>query len=718
VRPCGNGVQQRVEQRREFVRSASADKGAGGAGRGGAKRASWCGAGRASSADDGAPARTASVERPPWRPSASPAAAAEEREKESERIIRTLSPVSGSPTAKYLRHDAPAREPLAKRLGGVAAPAAPSKEPAAGAGTSSHEMRQEKPAAAQLDARDASGDARHEVWLASRAPESAHSDPSDVLESATDGDMTQWMDGFEVKVSLRRMLDAILHAYGVDLSGQGSGQGGREEALRRFGSRLQLAQVAMALSDGVLMCKLATSVERVTCTKTRCLPQSPTSSSIRGWTLDPKNRSQRVNNIRIALAALRSDRGIQVKGHASHSCLYHPEPFERGDMDAVHSLVCIVYDSLPGNLDVLALKSRQGGSRNEASASSAGRARDTAEARPRGDARARHGEATDARSQSIPRDGGEEAAPRVARPRAPRSLSPPRPAAAEALQRADDAAAACDNEDAVMYDAPSEHGLAPRVQGPCAQGCGGWQQVEALVSGQKAVPEYSGAWLEVLPGKVSPGSGGADRDLKGEATASLQLQLHTCRWLVSLNLPEAPPALSRHEFANLSQAADASSFLEDPLKNGCMLLHVAQVLRGQPPATPPWCKAQGRPTSVAAVRKNVEAALQLVQPILLHGADACEPVDAAFDVEALVSGDDVAVWTLLHRLRLASRRRSSMSDPASVVGSVHGEGRAGKEDSRHSGKQALSYSCEQVELLEVALVMWLSAVAQHVPALR
>jgi hypothetical protein len=189
---------------------------------------------------------------------------------------------------------------------------------------------------------------------------------------------------------------------------------------------------------------------------------------------------------------------------------------------------------------------------------------------------------------------------------------------------------------------------------------------------------------------------------------------------VTLNLPIATPSLTRHEFANLSQAVDGASLLDDPLKNGCLLLHLAQVLRGQQPSTPPWCKALGRPKSVAAVRKNVETALELVQP-LLQKASVAEQQGRqqervfSLDVEALVAGDDVAIWSLLHSLRLASRHSLLLGGTAGLSGG--GGQRETRESSTHT-RQVLPYSEEQVELLEAALVIWLSSVALHVPALR
>ena len=188
---------------------------------------------------------------------------------------------------------------------------------------------------------------------------------------------------------------------------------------------------------------------------------------------------------------------------------------------------------------------------------------------------------------------------------------------------------------------------------------------------------------------------------------------------MTLNLPIATPSLTRHEFANLSQAVDGASLLDDPLKNGCLLLHLAQVLRGHHPSTPPWCKALGRPMSVAAVRKNVETALELVQPLLMKASVAEQQQGREqgdlVNVEALVAGDDVAIWSLLHRLRLASRHSLLLGGSAGLSGG--GGQRETRAGSTHKRK-VLPYSEEQVELLEAALVIWLSSVALHVPALR
>ena len=64
------------------------------------------------------------------------------------------------------------------------------------------------------------------------------------------------------------------------------------------------------------------------------------------------------------------------------------------------------------------------------------------------------------------------------------------------------------------------------------------------------------------------------------------------------------PSLTRHKFANLYQAVNGDSLLDESFKNWCLLMHLAQVLRGQQPSIPPWCKELGRPTLVAAVRKT------------------------------------------------------------------------------------------------------------------
>ena len=66
----------------------------------------------------------------------------------------------------------------------------------------------------------------------------------------------------------------------------------------------------------------------------------------------------------------------------------------------------------------------------------------------------------------------------------------------------------------------------------------------------------------------------------------------------------------------------------------------------------------------------------------------------AVDVEALVAGDDVAIWTLLHRLRLASSRHGPLpGDTAGLPGgSEHGKGSV---RGRHC-RQVLPYSEEQM----------------------
>ena len=662
---------------------------------------------------------------------------------------RSLSPAGGRAAQKYLGgHDAPAPVSVPPKRQGAIAPL-----PAAAAAPPLQERVVESsrntcpgamaPSAPQdmadlcHDVRQEGGELR-ERWATRRF---APSEASSLLEAAENGEAMTWVEDDSVaSTSLCRMLNDILYAYGVDLTGGGSAGGGKSKTQ---GTELVLRQVAAAVSDGVLLCKLATCVERVTRTKTRCLPQSPMSSSIRGWTLNPKKRSQRVNNIRIALQALRNDRGIQVKGHASDRCLYHPDLFERGDVDTVHALIRIVHHSIAEAISSMssspqkaqhAQSWRQGRTRSESDDHSVEWAH--------GRRNMRDGEAAAARvcrrSPSNPPSQKEEELQEARRSQsqenleqrsAPRSEALPstasRPAqhgvvAVAPATAAKDEADQCEEHDTVIYDEPRGGRQLDATQGmrrTCAEGCGGWEQVDALLEEHRAQPSLDGHWTETLHTRAK-----SDilLDQKGIQklslpSPSLQLQLHTCRWLVSLNLPEAPPALSRHEFANLSQAADATSFLEDPIKNGCMLLHVAQVLRGQQPCTPPWCKAQGHPTSVAAVRKNVEAALQLVQPLLQKDSEARGPVYDMFDVEALVSGDDNAVWSLLHQLRLSSRHRSSLSDPARVVRSFDAEARVA---SGNGGKHVLPYSREQVELLEVAIVMWLSAVAQHVTALK
>jgi hypothetical protein len=663
---------------------------------------------------------------------------------------RSLSPAGGRAAEKYLGgHEAPAPVIVPPERQGAIAPlpaaaaAAPLRERVVE--SSRNTCPRAMASSAPQDMADLCHDVRQEGgelperWATRR---SAPSEACLLLEGAENGEAMPWVeDDSAASTSLCRMLNEILYAYGVDLTGGGSAGGGKSKTL---GTELVLQQVAAAVSDGVLLCKLATCVERVTRTKTRCLPQSPMSSSIRGWTLNPKKRSQRVNNIRIALQALRNDRGIQVKGHASHRCLYHPDLFERGDVDTVHALLRIVHDSIAEAISSVssspqkaqhAQSWRQDRTRSESDDHSVEWAG--------GRGNTRDGEAAAARvcrrSLSNPRSQGEEELQEARRSRSQEHLQQRSASRSEALPStasrtaqhgvvavaataAKDEADQCEENDTVIYDEPQGGRQLAARQGlrrTCADGCGGWEQVEALLEEHRAQASLNGHWTETLHTRAK-----SDLllDQKGMQKLSLpppssQLQLHTCRWLVSLNLPEAPPALSRHEFANLSQAADATSFLEDPIKNGCMLLHVAQVLRGQQPCTPPWCKAQGRPTSVAAVRKNVEAALQLVQPLLHKDKDseARGSVYDMFDVEALVSGDDNAVWSLLHQLRLSSKHRSSLSDPARVVQSFDAEARAA---SGKCGKQVLPYSREQVELLEVAIVMWLSAVAQHVTALK
>jgi len=559
---------------------------------------------------------------------------------------------------------------------------------------------------------------------------------------------TQPLPQVEMTKSLEYMLRAILYAYGVDLTVDGS----CESISHTLGCPITMDMLGLALSDGVALCKLATCVEHVSRTKTRCKPVSPIPSTIRGWTLNPKNRSQRLNNIRIALQVLRNDRCVQCRGHASHWALAHPDYLECGDAEATRNLLCIVYGALPvapekepparGREDTR-MRARTHTASEHSSARDSGREGEWRARNDSAEAKDVTGKPPDMRhrSSSVPCSRydqthtmmQEQSPSRSVLPRSTRlpqrgaaAVAPGIPAVVDVAH--DDVAHAreCEEEDTVIYDVPSDHGNAAArkeregQRGGCVAGCGGWEEVEWLLEADRAQPAFGGQCT--LPSHTAtPYAELADGGLAGRGRFSVQLQLHTCRWLVTLNLPDATPALSRHEFANLSQAAHSASLLDDPLKNGCMLLHVAQVLRAQKPCAPPWCDARGRPTCVTAVRRNVETALQLVRPLLQSAHEHCghEALQGAstvplLDVEALVAGDDVAIWTLLHRLRLASRHMHSLADPTSRAASALAGARPGKLGQR----RVLPYSADQTELLEAAVVMWLSSVAQHVPALK
>ena len=619
--------------------------------------------------------RTPSGGRPPWRPSGSAAVAGEEREKASERDVQAL-----------------ARTPSLERLVSV-----------------SPLSRGVSDDFSQVDA--AGGRAVIQPFEGEAATEKAQ---------------------LEMRAPLQHMLDAITYAYGVDLTATAGEEGGCRKAVEP----LSMPVIGKAMSDGVALCRLATCVQRVAQTKTSCLPLSPLSSTIRGWTLTPSNRSQRLNNLRIALETLRSDARVQILGHASHWSLLHPDHLEHGDPDAARNVICIVYDALARSFPLSPEKAKTGRSGHVSHTPLGSNETGQTRASPvRSAGNVGGDEPPAAVCVSVARSpdhaehvGGDVTAvefgrQRVSQPaRRARSVSrslspaaarPPRSRSAAARGRpagAGDAGAEQreweDAEDTVIYHAPVQSERAHVPGQSCAEGCGGWAQVERLLAADRAQPALDAHFLD------SVGNGALQRD----ARPSLQLQMHLCRWLVTLNLPVATPSLSRHEFANLSQAVDDASLLDDPLKNGCLLLHLAQVLRGQQPHTPPWCKTLGRPKTVVAVRKNVETALELVQPLLKASAAEHQGRELAVDVEALVAGDDVAIWTLLHRLRLASSRHGPLpGDTAGLPGgSEHGKG---SMRGRHC-RQVLPYSEEQVELLEAALVIWLSSVAHHVPTLR
>ena len=153
---------------------------------------------------------------------------------------------------------------------------------------------------------------------------------------------------------LADMLQAILHVYGVDLLGDAGFEGRMSgETAERGGGGCGRGGVrgfealGRVFAEGVVLCRLASSLQWVTRTKLRCLPRVAASvGALRGCAQAPRKRAQRLANIRLALSVLRSDRSVQQRGHATHPVLFDAAVIERGDAATAESLVCILYDAV------------------------------------------------------------------------------------------------------------------------------------------------------------------------------------------------------------------------------------------------------------------------------------------------------------------------------------------------------------------------------------
>ena len=509
----------------------------------------------------GPPARKSSRGRPPWRPSGSATVAGEERERASERQVQA---------------GVPARAASLERLVSVS----PVSRGVSDDLSESYATRVEPYAASHERGR---GQERH--------VRDAHAAVQPVGGEAA---MEMKEEELRMKAPLQHMLDAINYAYGVDLAAAAGEQGN----CPKTDEPLSMQALGRAMSDGVSLCRLATCVQRVAQTKTSCMPLSPLSSAIRGWTLKPTNRSQRLNNIRIALGVLRSDARVKMQGHASHWTLMDPDEIEHGDADAARNVICIIYDALAQTFPLSPEKAKTGRSGLASHVSphvthathasrvhGAGSVRgdeppavghDGAQGPPGADCDA-HGGGThvDVRNMwgsSVPRSRHYEPqaecrvtalaceqqhvrqparrARSVSRSLSPAAARPLRSHSAAARGRpagAADAAAAeqenCeDAEDTVIYHAPvnsiyqapvnSEchapvnNQWAPAQRRSCAEGCGGWEQVERLLAADRAQPALDGHFL----------GSGANGTVASDARPSLLLQMHTCRSLVTLNL--------------------------------------------------------------------------------------------------------------------------------------------------------------------------------------
>jgi len=559
VWPFGTRMQQRIEQRALGVKIGAGDAELAD----GRRQAPYHGAYQAGprpfSAPNsspttenavGPPARTSFGGKPPWRLSGSAAVAGEERGRESERQVQAGVPAR-SASAERLVSVSPLSRGVSDDLSPLSQCYATRVEPYAAS--------PERGRGQERRIRD------------------AHAAVQPVEGEAT---MEKKKEQLRMKAPLQHMLDAINYAYGVDLAAAAGEQGN----CPKTDEPLSMQALGRAMSDGVSLCRLATCVQRVAQTKTSCMPLSPLSSVIRGWTLKPTNRSQRLNNIRIALGVLRSDARVKMQGHASHWTLMDPDEIEHGDADTARNLICIIYDALAQTFPLSPEKAKTGRSglashvsRHVTHATHASRVHDAGSIRgdeppavrhdgaqgppgADGDRHAHgggtHVEARQMRGSSVPRSrhyepqaGGyvtalaceqqhlRQAARRalsVSRSLSPAAARPSRSHSAAARGRpagAADAAAAeqenCeDAEDTVIYHAPVNGKWAPAQRRSCAEGCGGWEQVERLLAADRAQPALDGHFL----------GSGANGTVACDAPPSLLLQMHTCRSLVTLNL--------------------------------------------------------------------------------------------------------------------------------------------------------------------------------------
>ena len=213
---------------------------------------------------------------------------------------------------------------------------------------------------ADLNARQAADDGARSSPFGEAAADAVEEDAA--TNSANMAQHSRMRAGMEetqqvrMRAGVQEMIASIKYAYGVDLGGDAGAEARRRHNAEltststciKLGARseklgINMEQVATALSDGVALCKLATCLQQASHSRSSSMPLTPTSSNLRGWTLTPKNRSQRLNNLRIALEVLRNDRSIQMRGHATHSSLFQVELLESGDVESARCIIAILY---------------------------------------------------------------------------------------------------------------------------------------------------------------------------------------------------------------------------------------------------------------------------------------------------------------------------------------------------------------------------------------